>query len=70
MRFRIRRLSGFAPDTGDKTVKASEEAFNLVNGIIRDRQGALDPIFQAMGRFNECARRTHAEMLALDRAKA
>ncbi len=70
MQFRIKRLSGFAPKTGDDTIKISEKVFNIVNGIIRDRQGALDPVFKAMGEFNNCARRTHAEMLALDRAKA
>ncbi|MDR3537824.1 MAG: hypothetical protein P4L71_15105 [Acetobacteraceae bacterium] len=67
LQLRIRRCAGFAPQNQDRISKLAKGSFSLVNNLVADRQGNLDPIFQILNDFNNCARQAHAEILALDR---
>ena len=69
LQLRVRRCAGFAPQNQDRLSKLAEDSFSLVNQLVADRQGNLDPIFQKLNEFNNCARKTHAEILALDRVE-
>lgn len=65
LQLRIRRCAGFAPQNSENLSKIAEESFSLVNKLVTDRRGDLDPVFQKLNEFNNCARRAHAEILAL-----
>jgi hypothetical protein len=69
LRLRIRRCAVFSPEHRDQVSKLAEESFSLVNKLVADRGGNLEPVFQKLNEFNQCARQAHAEILALDRAK-
>jgi hypothetical protein len=66
---RIRRCAAFAPQGQDCISDLAEDAFSSLNKIIADKQGDLNPIFQKLAEFNECARGVHAQILALGRAE-
>lgn len=69
LQLRIRRCAVFAPNHREEISKLAEDSFSLVNRLVASREGNLEPIFQKLNEFNQCARQTHAEILALDRAK-
>ncbi|MDQ2839695.1 MAG: hypothetical protein M3Y72_01375 [Acidobacteriota bacterium] len=69
LQLRIKRCGVFAPETGDTVSELSEKCFSLVNKMVAERMGPLEPIFQGLNDFNKRARQAHAEMLALDTAK-
>lgn len=69
LQLRIRRCAVFAPNHRDQISKLAEDSFSLVNKVVASREGKLEPIFQKLNEFNQCARQTHAEILALGRTR-
>jgi len=65
---RIKRCVGFAPQNRENIIRLVDDLFSGVNQLIGNEPSDLVPIFEKIYEFNNCARRAHAEILALGRS--
>jgi hypothetical protein len=56
----------FASRHGGDVMKETEQIFSLVANLLNSKQGPLDPIREALIRFNAAVKRAHRELLALE----
>jgi hypothetical protein len=55
----------FAPLYGTAVLNEAAMVFSLVSELLNTKQGDIDPIREALGRFNAAVRLAHRELLAL-----
>jgi hypothetical protein len=55
----------FTPDCGKSVLVISSEVYSKIAFLLENKRGELDPITEALGRFNVAVRNAHREVLSL-----
>lgn len=53
------------PDRGKSVLAISSEVYSKISELLKNKRGELDPISEALGRFNIAVRQAHRELLSL-----